>query len=665
EELYKAVDCHPQGELSLYDPFMDAAFMTGILPFDGAAGYYNYCRGNNALPMKKYFNTNYHYLRPNIKSPDFSFSWDKYKYLSVKNPSVLSITGPFTLLKLSHLETPMEACAAPLARAYAGLFDAYPDALFHVEEPAFVLDLSVDDVKIAGAIYHELQEYLERMYCLTYYDSVEVPELLEIEFAAWGLDFVAGPGNLSNLKHLNKKSILIAGLVDGRNVFKKDDRLIRERLSEIKGIAGNEIWISNAGPLSHLPFSTENETDPVMQSRFVFAREKLDELRECGKINLAEIAARTPKVSKKAVSYDIPDSWREPYEKRLQAQAWLGLPVFPTTTIGSFPQSEDVRKMRNDFRKHRIDSSEYEGFINNKIKEAVRMQEELGYDVLVHGEYERTDMVEYFAEKLSGIHTTENGWIISYGSRCYRPPIIEGNVARLKPMTLEEIKYAQSLTKKPVKGMLTGPVTIIAWSFVNPDIPIQKIAHEIGNALQQEVRDYIKAGIRVIQIDEPAFREKAPVKRAAWPGYFDWAVKAFRVAAFAAPDVQIHTHMCYSDFDEIIAEIERLDADVISIEASRSRGEIIKAFETYKYSRQIGLGVWDIHSPLPPAKESMSDVVSRSIKQIPRENFWINPDCGLKTRKWKEIEAPLTMITEVARELRYKMADFPAAVRES
>jgi 5-methyltetrahydropteroyltriglutamate--homocysteine methyltransferase len=326
--------------------------------------------------------------------------------------------------------------------------------------------------------------------------------------------------------------------------------------------------------------------------------------------------------------------------------------LFPTTTIGSFPQSAEVRRARNQYRKGELDAAGYETFIRAQIEHVIRYQEEKGFDVLVHGEFERTDMVEFFAEKMDGILCTDSGWVISYGSRVYRPPIILGNISRPTPMTVPEVAYAQSLTKKPVKGMLTGPVTIIAWSFVNPAVPIGKIAHELALALNREVQDYLAAGIRIIQMDEPAFRERAPVKKRDWPAYFDWAVKAFKAAVFSPPEAQMHTHMCYSAFDEIISEIEKLDADVISIEAARSGGEIVKDFEAVDYRRGVGIGVWDIHSPRAPAPEEMRRAALRALEKLPRESIWINPDCGLKTRKWEEIEAPLTAIPLLAEELR-------------
>ncbi len=650
-EAYSAVDLAPQGETSLYDPVADAVFMFGVEPWTGEAGYYDFCRGPHAAAMTKYFNTNYHYLRPRIAAPRFSFAWDKFEYLGLKQPALLSLVGPFTFLKLSALLVPLSDCVAPLADAYAALFERYPDALFQLEEPAFVLELDREETDAALALYRRLEKQLSRIICLTYYDCVDAPALLSLGFKAWGLDFVHGPRNLEHLARLPAGTELIVGLIDGRNVFPKDDAAAARTLAAVRAAFPGDVRISNAAPLSHLPYSTQNESRPEIRENFRFALEKLDEIAGYASVDPGARAAAGEAAGRKE-SFSFPDAARAPYEERRRRQRDLGLPLFPTTTIGSFPQSDEVRKARNEFRKGRTSAEEFTRFIRDKIGEVIRYQEERGFDVLVHGEFERTDMVEFFAEKLEGVLTTDSGWVISYGSRVYRPPIIRGDVKRTGPMTIPEIAYAQSLTRRPVKGMLTGPVTIIAWSYVNPYLPIERIAYELARALNEEVGDYLAAGIRIVQIDEPAFRERAPVKKRDWPAYFDWAVKAFRVAAQSSPEAQIHTHMCYSAFDEIIGEIDKLDADVISIEAARSGGRIVEAFESIGYARGIGIGVWDIHSPQAPDKERMRAVIERAVEKLPRESVWINPDCGLKTRKWDEIGEPLAAIPELARELR-------------
>ena len=346
-----------------------------------------------------------------------------------------------------------------------------------------------------------------------------------------------------------------------------------------------------------------------------------------------------------------PYSYLERHKKQKQI---LNLPLFPTTTIGSFPQDREVRKKRAQFKKGKIDSGEYKKFIKDKITDLIDFQEEMGLDVLVHGEFERTDMVEFFAQKLDGIATTKNGWIISYGTRGYRPPIIYGDISRPGPMTIEEISFAQSLTGKFVKGMMTGPITILAWSYIREDIPIYEVSYQIALCLQDEIKDYEKEDIKIVQIDEPAFREKAPIKRRNWSDYFIWATNSFNLASQSKPETQIHTHMCYSEFGEIIEYIKMMDFDCITIEASRSKGDIIKDFKKVNFKRQVGLGVWDIHSPAVPSCEDMEKIINRALEILPEENFWINPDCGLKTRDWDETKASLTNLIKVARRLRDK-----------
>ncbi len=366
-----------------------------------------------------------------------------------------------------------------------------------------------------------------------------------------------------------------------------------------------------------------------------------------------------PEVRRRITSLSEEDFRRNlPYEERDRIQREvLDLPLFPTTTIGSYPQTPEVRKMRTAFRNGKITKQEYTEFIRSQIDKVIAFQEEIGLDVLVHGEFERTDMVEFFAFKMEGIATTQHGWVLPYGSRVYRPPIIYGDVSRPEPMTLDEILYAQSRTEKPVKGMLTGPVTILNWSYYREDIPKKEIAYQIALALLDEVRDLEKAGIKIIQIDEPAFREGVPLKKKDWQDYFSWAVKAFRLCSRAKPQTQIHTHMCYSEFNEIIEYIYQMDFDVISIEASRSKGEIISAFEEFRgWDRQIGIGVYDIHSPAIPAKEQMRAVMERAMRVLPKELLWVNPDCGLKTRRWEEVEPALKNMVEMTGELRREVS---------
>ena len=485
---------------------------------------------------------------------------------------------------------------------------------------------------------------------------------------ALGLDLVNGRDNLEQiLAHgFPADKTLIAGLVNGKNVWKTD---IREAVQIVEKLSAKtaKLMVSNASPLYHLPITVRGEKmDESLISSLSFAEEKLSELeliaRACDG-DTSDISSWTKKITGLGFDREVRERVgklgnedfvrKVPYvEREKEQQRKLKLPLFPTTTIGSFPQSPEVRKQRADFRAGRISSREYEHFVEGKIAEVVSFQEEVGLDVLVHGEFERTDMVEFFAQKLCGMATTSQGWIISYGTRVYRPPIIYGDVSRSVPMTVKEIAYAQSLTKKPMKGMLTGPVTIIAWSFVRDDIPVSEVAYQIALCLQDEIKDYEKAGIGIAQIDEPAFREKAPIKKHDWDEYFTWAIRAFRLSSQAQAGTQIHTHMCYSEFGEIIPWIAQMDFDVITIEASRSRGDILEHFEGVSFDRQIGLGVWDIHSPAVASVEDMRGIVRRALRLFPCEKFWLNPDCGLKTRKWEEASPTLRNMVTLAKELR-------------
>jgi 5-methyltetrahydropteroyltriglutamate--homocysteine methyltransferase len=503
---------------------------------------------------------------------------------------------------------------------------------------------------------------------MTYYDSVDFMEdLLSLPVSAIGFDFVRGQASYEYILEngFPENKTLIAGLVDGRNIWKNDFSVSADRVKALSKKAP-KLAVSNAAPLYHLPVSLsfEGKLDERLKKCLSFAKEKLAEIKmicECskgqGKIPKKPVLGnygRNEPVRKRVSSLKPKDFVKKiPLEERKRIQgSILNLPLFPTTTIGSFPQTIEVRKKRAAFVAANLAPGEYRLYIQGEIDKLIRFQEDLGLDVLVHGEFERTDMVEFFAQKLSGIATTKNGWVISYGTRAYRPPVIFGDISRPAPMTIDEIKYAQSKTKKPVKGMLTGAVTIIAWSYCRQDIPVADVANQISLALKDEILDYEKAGIKIVQVDEAAFREKAPIKKRNWGEYFDWAVNSFNLATNTDPATQIHTHMCYSEFGEIIDYINRMDCDVISIEASRSRGDIIKSFEEIDFKRQIGLGVWDIHSPVVPSVEQMLDIVRRSLRRIPKENFWLNPDCGLKTRDWPETKESLGNLMEVSKRLR-------------
>ncbi|MEO2152832.1 MAG: 5-methyltetrahydropteroyltriglutamate--homocysteine S-methyltransferase [Aquificota bacterium] len=710
------VDSVPVGELNLYDFMLDTALMFGVIPerFQGKEGldlYYEMARGKQALEMTKWFNTNYHYLVPEIEKAEFVLrenkplkAWKeaKEKYGIEGRPVII---GPYTFLKLSKtlqkvgeegglpiyhmekIEDPkiLKALMEKLIPVYRQMLQELKEAgvkEVQIDEPAFVLNLSDEEVAIIEEAYKELTKDLEGLdiYVVTYYEGIDdqyFERIVNLPVSGIGLDFVSSERNLKNIrqKGFPKGKKLVAGVVPGRNVWRLNLNKTAELLKELKELVGEEnLIISNAQPLYHLPITVapENKLPEGLKERLSFAKERLEEIRllkgilegyEAAISKAKEIEellsrpfGRNEEVVNRIKNLKEEDFVRQPpYEERDKTQReLLKLPLFPTTTIGSFPQTPDVRKARVKYRKGELSEEEYKKFIQGKIKEAIQLQEELGLDVFVHGEFERSDMVEYFAELLDGIATTSHGWVISYGSRVYRPPIIYGDVSRPKAMTVEWITYAQSLTDKPVKGMLTGPVTILNWSYAREDIPRREIAYQIALAILDEVLDLERNGIKIIQIDEPAFREAVPIKKEEWDDYFDWAIKAFRLSnSKVEPETQIHTHMCYSDFNDIIEQIYEMDFDVISIEASRSKGEIIEAFEKFgKWDRQIGVGVYDIHSPAIPTKEEMKAVMLRVMKVLPKELLWVNPDCGLKTRKWEEVIPALKNMVEMAKELR-------------
>jgi 5-methyltetrahydropteroyltriglutamate--homocysteine methyltransferase len=666
--LYAAqVERFPDGEMTFYDPLLDAAILCGLYDPKDLRSYYELCRGAEALEMTKWFNTNYHYLVPDLGGVRPRFRANRNPLvLGHKSGSFPQIVGPFTLLKLSKgiskkdLADSFEA----LVGVYQELISAYPAV--QLDEPAFVLDLDPAEVRMIQKGYERLGRGACRITLMTYYDSVDfIAELVSLPVAAIGLDLVRGK---ANLEHLLKNGFpsdktLIAGLIDGRNVWKND---IAASAATLRSLSAKvpDLAVSNAGPLYHLPFSVEPEDrlPAGLKEDLAFAKEKLVEIRQVADAFEGRHApafkkgryGKSDEVQRRVLGLkerDFKKAMPLGERRKLHDEA-LKLPLYPTTTIGSFPQTPEVRRRRAELVSGRLGEEDHRRYVRQEIERLVEFQEKLGLDVLVHGEYERTDMVEFFAQKLEGIATTRSGWILSYGTRTYRPPIIFGDVHRPKPMTVDEIRYAQSLTKRPMKGMLTGAVTILAWSFCRQDAPLSESAYQIGLCLKDEIVDLERAGIRIVQVDEAAFRELAPIKRAQWKDYFDWAVRSFNLATNTDPGTQIHTHMCYSEFGEIMGHIDRMEFDVISIEASRSKGDIIASFENIDFQRQIGLGVWDIHSPAVPSSAKMADTVRRSVNKVPKRNFWLNPDCGLKTRGWAEVEQALGELVATAKELR-------------
>ncbi len=658
----KQVNHYPTHEITVYDNMLDMAVMIGLYTPTDFNEYFNLCRGENALELTKWFNTNYHYLVPDFSGNNIQLKKNGYKSLLKKQPGQQELPyliGPFTLLKLSKgitTDNEFEKRFEEIANIYREIITEVESV--HIEEPALVTDLKEREINLIEKAYNTIKKNTNcKIYLFTYYDSVDFLErFINLPVEAIGLDFVSNNENLKEIEKIGfpEDKILIAGIVNGRNVWKTDATSAINILNRLSKHTKN-LWISNAAPLYHLPVTTKGESlRKELRERLAFATEKLAELREIATFfDNQSIAEEIPENKKSEYSSPSENLPSFSYTQRREIQKSIfNLPLFPSTTIGSFPQTPEVRKKRRQFKTGEISEDEYDKFIRDKIKELIKLQEEIGLDVLVHGEFERSDMVEFFAEKLNGIATTKKGWIISYGTRCYRPPIIHSDVSRSKAMTLNEIAYAQSLTNKPVKGMLTGPITILAWSYIREDIPEAKVAYQIASALREEIEDLEKAGIKIVQIDEPAFREKAPIKRRNWEAYFKWAIGAFNSAAVSRPETQLHTHMCYSEFGEIIEYINRMHFDVISIEATRSRGDIIEAFESVKFDRQIGLGVWDIHSPVIPKVEEMKEIVNRALKVIPRENFWINPDCGIKTRRWEETIPSLKNLMQLVKQLR-------------
>lgn len=669
-EYGRYIDDYPRGEMTAYDPMLDIAVMCGFCNVCDLKEYYEYCRGADAFEMTKWFNTNYHYLVPDFtywKKPNFKENCEN-KILCFKKCDFPQWIGPFTFLKLSK-----GLAGARFAEFFMALIEIYGRVLSRyakaqLDEPAFVLDLTVEEVHLIKQGYQRFRDCGCSITLMTYYESVDFMEdFLSLPVAAVGLDFVRGDNyeRLAKLKFPGDKT-LIAGLVDGRNVWRNSIGCSLEKLKNLSQKTAN-LMVSNAAPLYHLPITLSAETrlSPELKGQVAFAREKLEEIQW---IADAFSGKQIPGASLKTGAFGVNPHVQErvkslkasdfvkgvPYdERRAIHQKRLKLPLFPTTTIGSFPQTAEVRQKRAAFKRKEISRIDYRHFLQREIDRLIPFQEDLGLDVFVHGEFERTDMVEFFAKKLLGFETTLEGWIISYGTRTYRPPLLFGDVSRPEPMTLLEILHAQSRTRKPVKGMLTGAVTIIAWSYCREDIPVSEVAYQIALSLRDEIRDYEANGIKIVQVDEAAFREKTPIKKRNWPDYFDWAVKSFNLTVNTDPITQIHTHMCYSHFGEIMQYIMRMDFDVISIEVSRDKGEdILRSFGRADFKRQIGLGVWDIHSPQVPSVAKMEELAKRFLEKIPPENFWLNPDCGLKTRGWDETRQAIFNLVETARTLR-------------
>ncbi|CRZ13396.1 5-methyltetrahydropteroyltriglutamate--homocysteine S-methyltransferase [Mycolicibacterium neworleansense] len=695
------LDSIPVNTFSYYDQMLDTAVLLGALPTrvngiaDDLDRYFAAARGddeNAPLEMTKWFDTNYHYLVPEI-GPEAIFTLNPAKVLGELEearaqgiPARPVIVGPITFLALSKA---VDGAEAPLARlgdlveVYAELLELLADKgieWVQIDEPVLVTDIVDNAAELAERTYTRLGELAKRpsVFAATYFGerSDALAALARTPVEAIGVDLVAGTGAAPAAVPELADKLVVAGVVDGRNIWRTDLEAALGSLSKLLGSA-KTVAVSTSCSTLHVPYTldAENDLDAALRSRLAFGFEKVAEvvalargLKDGRETISAEIAAsnaalesRTSdprlhngQVRERISAIVASGAKRGPADRRRAAQQGrLKLPALPTTTIGSYPQTSAIRIARAELRSGKIDAAEYERRMKAEIADVIKLQEQLGLDVLVHGEPERNDMVQYFAEQLDGFFATQNGWVQSYGSRCVRPPILYGDVGRPEPMTVEWITYAQSLTAKPVKGMLTGPVTILAWSFVRDDQPLADTAAQVALAIRDETVDLQAAGIAIIQVDEPALRELLPLRSKDKEAYLNWAVDAFRLSTSGVDDsTQIHTHLCYSEFGEVIGAIADLDADVTSIEAARSHMEVLDDLNAAGFSNSVGPGVYDIHSPRVPGVEEIAALLREALDAVTAERLWVNPDCGLKTRTTDEVTESLKHLVAAAAEVR-------------
>ncbi|RCW45283.1 methionine synthase (B12-independent) [Halopolyspora algeriensis] len=701
------LDSVPSNTFSYYDQVLDTAVTFGAVPrrytdlgANALDTYFAMARGNDSVPpleMTKWFDTNYHYLVPEI-GPDTSFALtDRTPIEQYREAAALGVTtrpvlvGPVTFLLLAKPDGSAPATFRPLDRL-GDLLACYAELLrelhhagaewVQLDEPAFTADRSPAEKERLGHAYRVLGDLTERpkVFVPTYFGDAgeSLHTLATAPIEAVGVDLVAGPVSPDRLPGITglRDKTLVAGLVDGRNIWRTDLDSALCTAATLLGVAGN-VAVSTSCSLLHVPYDAEAETsiDPQVKSWLAFAKQKVDEVVTLGRALSegreavgAELNASREAIADRGASERLrnervrsrvdtlrPGDYRrsECATRRPAQQHALRLPPLPTTTIGSFPQTADVRKARAALRNGTIDRTSYHQRMVDEIQRVIALQEEIGLDVLVHGEPERNDMVQYFSEHMEGFVSTDNGWVQSYGSRCVRPPILFGDVARPRSITTEWAKIAQSLTDKPVKGMLTGPVTILAWSFVRDDQPLEDTAAQVALAIRDEVVDLEATGIRVIQVDEPALRELLPLRAEQQRDYLRWAVDAFRLATSGVAErTQIHTHLCYSEFGEVIDAIVALDADVTSIEAARSRMEVLDDLNAVGFGRGVGPGVYDIHSPRVPQTDEVEKLLRAALESMPAERLWVNPDCGLKTRGYAEVDSALRSMVAAAAQVR-------------
>jgi 5-methyltetrahydropteroyltriglutamate--homocysteine methyltransferase len=708
------LDLVPVGDFSFYDHVLDMSFTLGNLPErargfhgDQLDNYFRIARGRSAQgaeehagccgviaagEMTKWFDTNYHYIVPEFTAAT-EFRLDASRLLEqlaearqqgVKTKPV--IVGPVTYLWLGKAKDGSDKLALlqSLLPVYAELLDklaAQGVEWVQIDEPVLVTELDADWQHALNLAYYQLKSSRVKLLLATYFGTLQDNLYLACNLPVAGLhlDAINARDEIQPaINLLPSHKILSLGVINGRNIWKTDLNAVLDWLEPLAERLGERLWIAPSCSLLHVPvdLSSEQKLDAEIKSWLAFALQKLDELKvlatalnqgraavtaELGANQAAITARRTsPRVTNLAVKEALANinpalgQRKSPYPVRARKQAArLNLPAYPTTTIGSFPQTAEIRLARSRFKAGELDEAGYKAAMKAEIERCVREQEALGLDVLVHGEAERNDMVEYFGEQLEGYAFTQFGWVQSYGSRCVKPPILFGDISRPKAMTVEWIQYAQSLTNKPMKGMLTGPVTMLNWSFVRDDQPRSVTCKQLALAIREEVLDLEKAGVRIIQIDEPALREGLPLRKSQWQEYLGWAVESFRITANGVRDeTQIHTHMCYSEFNDIIASIAAMDADVITIETSRSDMELLDAFKHFQYPNEIGPGVYDVHSPNIPTVAYMVGLMRKAAERIPAERLWVNPDCGLKTRQWAEVIPALNNMVAAAKTLR-------------
>ncbi len=709
----KGIDLIPSNDFSFYDQMLDMTVSVGAIPKryksladDATSLYFAMARGIQndnediiAMEMTKWFDTNYHYIVPEFVK-DQTFSWSDAKIINefkeAKGLGIITkpvIIGPVTYLLLGKEKEEGFDRRDLIER----LLPVYIEILqtlekegaewIQIDEPCLVLDLDESTRTLYHKTYKTIRENTSMKVMLTTYfgglkDNTDLALHLPVD--AIHIDLQKGSEQLGGvLDKLPEDKILSLGIVDGRNIWKNDFDKSLSVISQVKEKIGEKrVIISGSSSFLHVPYDLENEKNENVLPKDIkrwlaFARQKVDELimlkelsskapteyaRQSLQRNRADIVAKHHStivhnecVKKRLGAITEKEIRRKsPFDKRIkEQQQLLHLPLFPTTTIGSFPQTKEVRLWRSQFKRGEISREDYNNHLKEETTACIRWQEDIGLDVLVHGEFERNDMVEYFGEQLDGFTFTQNGWVQSYGSRCVKPPIIFGDVARPHQMTVDWAKYAQSITSKPVKGMLTGPVTILEWSFVRNDQPHSVTCLQIALAIRDEVRDLEKAGIKIIQIDEPAIREGLPLRHSEWNEYLKWAVDSFRISASVVQDkTQIHTHMCYSEFNDIMEHIARMDADVITIECSRSQMDLLDVFQRFEYPNEIGPGIYDIHSARVPSVREMVQLLHKAASYIHVSRLWVNPDCGLKTRGWSETHASLTRMIEAAKKIR-------------